>query len=481
MIDPLPLAVVLPLLGAVAVTIFPDRASGVGILTSLLVSASLVALATQVWLGGALHADLGAWGAPLGIALRADGLSVAFLSMAGLVALAIAFYARAYFEQDRRGEHFWALWLLLWAALNGLFLAADLFNLYVTLELLGLSAAALGALSGTREALAANLRYLLVGLLGSLTYLIGVALIYGAYGVLDLRLAAQAMTPQPISATAGGLMLAGLLLKVALFPLHFWLPPAHANAPAPVSAILSALVVKAAFYLILRLWLDLLAPATSASAATLLGGLGAAAILWGSWRALHAERLKLLAAYSTLAQIGYLFLFFPLLAATPAGAARDDLLAAAVLFAVTHGFAKAGLFLAAGQVQRSAGHDRIADLGGVAQRLPAATLAIGLTGVALIGLPPSGTFLAKWILLEQALMLGQWWWIPVVMAGTLLAAAYIFRFLSHAFNLAPTPQRFVTDARTEIPALLLGIVSALALGLGARPLWDLLARTGTPA
>jgi formate hydrogenlyase subunit 3/multisubunit Na+/H+ antiporter MnhD subunit len=270
------------------------------------------------------------------------------------------------------------------------------------------------------------------------------------------------------------LMFGGLLLKAALFPLHFWLPPAHANAPAPVSAVLSALVVKAAFYIALRLWLDLYGPIMPLSTANLLGLLGALAVVWGSWRALRAERLKLLAAYSTVAQMGYLFIGFPIIAATPPGLARDNVIAAVVLLALTHGFAKAGFFLAAGIVQKTAGHDRIDELGGAAQGLPAATFTIGLAGVALIGLPPSGTFVAKWILLEQALILDLWWWVPVIMLGTLLAIGYVFRVLSRAFNREPTPYRFVNDARTEVPALVLGALSALALGLAAQPLWTLL-------
>jgi formate hydrogenlyase subunit 3/multisubunit Na+/H+ antiporter MnhD subunit len=237
---------------------------------------------------------------------------------------------------------------------------------------------------------------------------------------------------------------------------------------------LSALVVKAAFYLALRLWLDVFAPVLNEAAANLLGTLGAAAVVWGSWRALRAERLKLLAAYSTVAQMGYLFIAFPLLVATPPGLARDNLLAAVVLLALTHGLAKAGLFLAAGMVQKTAGHDRIDDLGGAAQALPAATFAIGLAGVALIGLPPSGTFLAKWMMLEQAMILGLWWWLVVMMIGTLLAAAYIFRVLSRAFNREPTPYRFVNDARTELPALLLGLIATFGLGIAAQPLWVLL-------
>jgi len=478
MLDSLALAVSVPLIGALLVTAVPGRAQGLGLLAALATLATVALVTAEVWQQGSLRSDLGGWGAPLGISLAADGLSAALLAMAALVALAVSVYASGYFSRGETEIHFWPLWLLLWAALNGLLLAADLFNLYVTLELLGLTAAALGALTGTRAAVEASLRYLLVGLLGSLAYLLGVALLYTAYGTLDMALLGAAVRPEPIAGSALVLMTAGLALKAALFPMHFWLPPAHANAPAPVSAALSALVVKAAFYLMLRLWLDVFAPLVTPWAAGLMGLLGALAVFWGSWRALRAERLKLMAAYSTVAQIGYLCLFLPVLTALPAGDAREDLLVALLLMALTHGFAKAGLFLAAGLVQRSAGHDRIDDLGGTAQHMPATTFSIGLAGIALIGLPPSGSFVGKWILMRSAIESGQWWWIPVILVGTLLAAAYVFRVLSRAFNLEPTPRRFVTQARTEVPALLLALTSAAVLGLASRPLWRLLGFEG---
>jgi len=482
MIDWLALTVALPLLGAVFAVVLPTRARGIGMAAALLTTAMALSVSVQVVQGITLRSDLGGWGAPLGIGLQADGLSAALLVMANLVALGISAYALDYFDAGSR-RHFWPLWLLLWTALNGLFLAVDLFNIYVTLELLGISAAALGALTGRREAVAANLRYLLVGLLGSMTYLLGVALAYTGLGTLDLGLAAQALTPGPLAWTIFALMLGGLLLKTALFPLHFWLPPAHAQAPAPVSAALSALVVKAAFYLILRLWLDLFGPVAGPAAGTLLGMLGAGGVVWGSWRAFRAERLKLLAAYSTVAQVGYLFMFFPLMAAA-AIPRRQELFGALVLLALTHGFAKAGLFLSAGLLQKTAGHDRIAELGPATQSLPAVAFAIGFAGVALIGLPPSGTFVAKWVLLSESFASGQWWWAPVVLAGTLLAAAYVFRLLANAFGPGLQPgaagggdqsQCLVPIGRAvQAPALLMTLIAVVLLGLGAEPLWTLL-------
>lgn len=466
--------IALPLAGALLTLVWPGRGHLLGSLTALATSALALALLAGVAREGPARHALGGWTPGLGIALHADGLAVALVAMSALVALAVSLYATRYFTRPADGARFWPPWLLLWAALNALFLARDLFNLYVTLELLGLGAVALAALGGRRAALEAALRYLLVGLLGSMSYLAGVVLLYIAHGSLDLDQLAGRLAPGPATWAAAALMSAGLLLKTALFPLHFWLPPAHANAPAPVSAALSALVVKAGFYLVLRLWLDLFAPLVNPAIGNLFGLLGAAAVLWGSWRALHAERLKLLAAYSTVAQLGYLFLFFPLLAALPPGPARDTVLGGALVLALTHGFAKSALFLAAGVVQQQAGHDRIADLGGTAQALPATTFALALAGVALIGLPPSGAFLGKWHLILGALSLGQWPWALVVLAGSLLAAGYVFRVLGHAFGQGRYPDRGLALGRIEIPALALGLLATLVMGLGAAPLWALM-------
>ncbi|WPL16364.1 Multiple resistance and pH homeostasis protein D [Thiorhodovibrio winogradskyi] len=486
MTESLALALVLPLGGALLAVIWSARAARVGLLAVMLNTLNSALMTMGVWQQGAMRADFGGWGAPLGIGFVADGLSVAMLAMTALVTLAISVNAGGYFRDPAKARHFWPLWLLLLTSLNGLFLSADLFNLYVSLELLGLTAAALGALGGQRAAIEANLRYLLVGLLGSMTYLLGVALVYAGFATLDFALLTERLNagladgqmPRPIAATALGLMVLGLALKAALFPMHFWLPPAHGSAPAPVSAALSALVVKAAFYLILRLWLEVFAPLTTQAAANLLGFLGAGAVLWGSWQALRAERLKLLAAYSTVAQLGYLFLFFPIMQSLTLGAARDNLLVALTLMAITHGFAKSGFFLAAGFIQQQAGHDRIAELGPAMQRLPATTLTLALAGTALIGLPPSGSFTAKWLLMGGAFATGQWWWVLVLFAGTLLAVAYVFRLLTLAFGLEPTPLHFFTQLRAEMPALLLAVMAVAVLGLATAPLWRLLGVAG---
>ena len=148
-----------------------------------------------------------------------------------------------------------------------------------------------------------------------------------------------------------------------------------------------------------------------------------------------------------------------------------------MLLALTHGFAKAALFLAAGVIQQRSGHDRIRDLGGTAQALPATTFTLALAGVALIGLPPSGAFLGKWQLISGALEAGLWPWVAVVMAGSLLAGAYTFRLIGHAFGQARYPTRAVSVGREELPALGLALVATLVLGLASAPIWPLLAQS----
>ena len=224
-----------------------------------------VAIAVLLWRSGKpLVYVLGGFAPPLGIALRADGFSAVMLVTAAVVIPAAGFFARANFAtpqgktEARAPLAFWILLQAIWAALNIVFLGGDLFNLYVALELLTFAAVPLVCLDGRPETLAAALRYLLFALFGSVFYLLGAALLYGAYGTLDIVLLAGRIGAGPAVFVAAGLMTAGLLAKTALFPLHLWLPPAHANAPAAASAVLSGLVVKASFFLIVRLWFDVL-------------------------------------------------------------------------------------------------------------------------------------------------------------------------------------------------------------------------------
>jgi formate hydrogenlyase subunit 3/multisubunit Na+/H+ antiporter MnhD subunit len=343
--------------------------------------------------------------------------------------------------------------------LNLVFVSGDLFTLYVALELLTFAAVPLVSLDGKADTLRAALRYLLYALLGSVFYLLGAVLLYGAYGTLDIQLLSQRIVPEPATLAAAALMTAGLLAKTALFPLHLWLPPAHAGAPAAASAVLSGLVIKGSWFLVVRLWFNVFPGVVNLQSAQLLAALGAGAILVGNVVALRQERLKLLVAYSTVAQIGYLFLMFPLAFGAAAGLDASDALTGGMLQAISHATAKAAMFMAAGLIYLALGHDRIAGLAGVARALPVSVLTFALAGAALMGLPPSGAYVAKKLFFDAAAGSGQWWWELVLDVGGLLTASYVVLVLAHALCPAADP----IEPRKPVSRMAEGAALALAL------------------
>lgn len=455
--DWMAVSVMLPLLVAAAVLVLPRKAAPVLGVTAL-AGATLASgvVIREVALGGAFSYTLSGWDAPLGIELRADGLSAIMLLTTAAVGLFGGLYAAGAgalagpvgrpFRQDlerppedRRGgdetRYLWTLVLFFIGSQNALFLSGDAFNLYVSLELMGLSAAALVCLGALRGAMAAGIRYLLVSLLGSLLYLLGVALLYGSYGTLELAGLAEAVEPSWASWSALALVVSGMALKTGLVPLHFWISPAYSGAPAPAAAVVSGLAVKASFYIALRFWFEVYGGDPATLGAYALGVLGAVAVIWGGWRAIRQSRLAALLAYSSVSQAGYLFLVFPLagIGGVSAGAALGAY-SAVIYLAFSHALAKAAMFMAAGTLALAVGSDRLAGLGGVADHRPLSVAALCLGGVTLMGLPPSGGFTTKVLLVEAAVERGEWWIAAVVLVGGLIAALYVARFLGAAFG-----------------------------------------------
>jgi len=463
----LPLAIVVPLVWAVLALVRPRRRPTFLVLPGLV---SWVTICAGLWwytsrLGVLTHV-LGAWPEPLGIALRADGLGSTMALLTSVIGSACALYrlwTPIDVDASAAQRWFWPLFFMLGAALNAVWLAADLFNMYVGLELLGLSAVGLVAISGRANALAAALRYLFAALLGSLAYLLGVALLYAAYGSLALSSLAALAAPDTITYVALALITAGLCLKTALFPLHAWLPPAHGVSLTPVSALLSALVVKASFVMLLRIMVGVGVTIITPSLAQGLGALGAGAIVWGGWQALRHAELKMLVAHSTVAQLGYLFVGMALLLS---GSAPELAWDGLMLQLVAHALAKSAMFLAAGTLIAAVGSSRVTDLSGVSRHMPLALFAFGLSGVSLMGLPPSGGFSAKWLLLQSALASGQWHWAVALIGGGALTAGYVFRVLSASFTQGTGDKFDRTPLGWDLVALLLA-VGAIVVGVVA--------------
>jgi len=467
------LAVMLPVVGILLSLVLGRLAERIALVLCPLGFAVAAAVFATVWQSGRpLIYVVGGWAPPLGIVLRADGLSAAMMMMTAIIICATAVFAKGEFVQaPRRAEArgslvFWILLLAIWSALNAIVVGNDLFNLYVALELLTFAAVPLVCLKGSATTVRAALRYLLFALLGSILYLLGAVLLYGAYGTLDIALLSRRVGAEPVAAIAAALMTIGLLAKTALFPLHLWLPPAHAGAPAPGSAVLSGLVIKGSFFLIVRLWFDAMPGLLTMAAAQLLATLGAAAILFGSVLALRQQRLKLLIAYSTIAQIGYLFFLFPLGLGLGGTEASGAVWTGGWLQLFSHAFAKAAMFMAAGLIAEALGHDRIAELSGVGRAAPLPMVTFALAGLSLMGVPPSGGFVAKGLLLIAAVRAAQWWWAATILIGGLLAGGYVLIVLGKALGSADRPLvlKASPSRRRELIALTVALC-AVVLGL----------------
>lgn len=530
--------VLVPLFLAACAALAPTKARRyLGLAAAMAILFFTLPVVSSVSSGEVIELSLGGYEAPLGVTLRADGFSVLFLLLATIVGGLVTVFAAAFPASTGRSlvqaqgagllrwrnSHpgFWPLWLGCWSGLNAVFVSGDLFNTYVGLELVGLTAVGLVAL-GKTDAWHAALRYLFVAVLGSLLFLIGVGLIVSATGTLDINHAAQVISENPEShavvVTALILLTVGLSLKVALVPLHGWLIPAHAGSPTAVSPLLSALVIKASLFVLLRCWLWLIAPGLSSAVggsgttvspgisttltwmSWVLAGLGILAILVGSVMALRQTQLKPLVAYSTVAQVGYWFLFFPILSSPdstrleelPVTALGEDVVIAGALggtlgMALGHGIAKAALFLAAGYLKELYGTDELHKLRGVGQDHPSLVLAMGMSAIGLAGLPISLSFSGKWQLSTSAFASGQYWIVGVVVIATLLSTAYLLKMMAPLLLEAeddgarvslPERRQSTLPAVALAPPLMLGALTILT-GFGGAWVADLL-EVGAP-
>lgn len=442
----------------------------------LLLTAIPVMAGLTVWLlllpEGSAHV-VGDWNLPLGVQLRADGVAQLMVGAMAACASIVGLYALHEFapgpdrSETAHGYAFWPLFYLLWGGANAGFLSTDLFNLYIALEMVSLAAVAMAAMGSLRAAL----RYFVIALVGSLAYLLGVALLFANYATVDVTLLAEMARPDLATKTALAVMTAGLLIKAAVFPLHGWLPPAHAAAPAPASALLSAIVVKVGFVILLRLWFEAFPAIVAPAGLEVLGWLGALAVLYGSVQAIRQDSLKALVAYSTVAQIGYLLLAFPLVA-TAAGS--GGAWAGMTIHAIAHMLAKAAMFLAAGLMLKAVNGHRLKDLHGLARAMPLTVAAFGLAAVSLMGLPPSAGFIAKFLLLEAAVEQGAVFAAAVLIVGGLMAAVYLFNPLASTFAGSDTPVVEATaPLRTAAPLAL--ALLAVSLGFAGQAMVDVAA------
>jgi multicomponent Na+:H+ antiporter subunit D len=426
------LQVVIPLIGAVVAALLRRGNAGfaVALLVSWLMPLVSGALLVEVLSHGPISYRLGGWEPPYGIEYRVDvfnGFVLMLVSAVGAVVMPFARRSIAFEVDEGRQGWFYCMYLLCLTGLLGIAITGDAFNAFVFLEISSLATYVLIACGRDRRALLAAYQYLIMGTIGATFYVIGVGLLWLVTGSLNLvdvaaRLAeAAAVQPRPVIAALAFLTV-GVSLKLALFPLHLWLPNAYAYAPSFATTFLAATATKVAVYLLMRFYFGVFGSSFDFQhlpVSALIIGMSVAAMLAASFTAIFEINLKRLLAYSSLAQIGYITLGI--------GIGNQAALTGSIVHLANHAIMKATLFLALGAVFYRIGSVRLHDLSGIGRKMPLTMAAFVVAGFAIIGTPGTAGFISKWYLAVGALQQGGWALVLLILASSLIAVIYVGR------------------------------------------------------
>lgn len=465
--------VVIPLLVAVCIALMPGNSSGeraawgLTLLTCLAGAWLAAGMLAQVLCEGPIAYDMGGWAPPAGISYYIDGLNAPILLLITMVAFLCVIYALPgvilEIEPGKRGL-FYAAFLVCLSGLLGVVATGDAFNVFVFLEVASISTYALVAMGASRDrrALSSAYNYLIMGSIGATFFVIGVGFLYMATGTLnmiDMAGALQDIGPgNRVVRLAFAFVIIGLGLKLAMFPLHTWLPGAYAYAPGFFSAFLAATATKAALYLMLRFTFTVFDPAWDfiAKALTLLiVALAVTGILVASLQAIFQNDIRRVFAFSSVAQVGYMLLGIGMM--TSSG------LFAGYLHIINHAVIKGALFLAVAAFWYRFGATQIDDIEGIGRTMPLSMAAFTIAGLSLIGVPGTAGFVSKLALMRAAAENGWWWAIAVIVAASILAIIYTGRVIEKAYFHEPPKHGRSVVAKHEAPLIMLVPLWILAL------------------
>jgi multicomponent Na+:H+ antiporter subunit D len=467
------LQVVIPLIAAPLTVLLRRRAPAFFVALAASWSAFAIAsfLLIQVMAHGPISYAIGNWPAPWGIEYRVDTLSAFLLVLVSGVAAMVLPYSRASIEREVPLEQhylFYTMLTLCLAGLLGMCITGDAFNIFVFLEVSSLSTYVLIALGRDRRALLAAYQYLIMGSIGATFIVIGIGLLYLMTGTLNLadmgqRIAAVEGSRPVLAALA--FLTVGISLKLALFPLHQWLPNAYAYAPSSVSSFLSATATKVAVYVLLRFYFTVFGKSQvfdRLPMAEMLLLLALAGMFVASRTAIFQVDLKRLFAYSSVAQIGYIILGLSFYSQSG--------LTGGIVHMLNHGVTKGAIFMLLGCVALGVGGTMLSDVRGLGKRMPWTSFALLIGGLSLIGIPGTAGFVSKWYLLLAAFQTGQWVVVALILLSSLLAVAYVWRFVEVAYlgvPDGPTPQPRAIPLAMAIPTIVM-VLACIYFGLDTR-------------
>ena len=443
------LLVVVPLVAAPIAALLnrPRLSWAVAVAATLWALYAALELLSQTMAAGEIHYELGGWAAPYGIEYVVDPVNAWVVVIVTLIGALVVPYARVSVEREITEDRiplFYAAFILCLTGLLGIAVTGDVFNVFVFLEISSLSAYALIALGSDRRALTASFQYLIMGSVGATFIVIGIGLMYVMTGTLNMADLADRLPEVSGTRTipvAFTFLTVGITLKLALFPLHLWLPNAYTYAPSAVTAFIASTATKVAVYLLLRFFFTIFGATFSFDVMQLdriLMPLALIAIVAMSLVAIYQENVKRLLAYSSVAQIGYMVLGISF--ASVLG------LTAGILHLFNHALMKGALFMSMGCVMYRVGSVRLERMHGLGRAMPWTMAAFVVGGLSLIGVPFTVGFISKWYLVQAALEQGMWPVAGVVLLGSLLALMYVWKVVEVAYFREADPELGISEA-----------------------------------
>jgi len=435
---PLPAFVAVPLVTAFLLPIFGKKGKAVATFLANLATISLLVLAVSS-IGQSGVYEIGKWSIPLGINLVLDGLSSLLLLAISVVSTAAMLFSTRYMEQYTAKAKYLSLFMLMVAGMNGVVLSGDIFNLFVFLEIASIASYALVGFGCEHEELEASFKYMVMGSIGSIFVLFAVALVYGNTGSLNMAYISKAIQSSGLNAGltfALALFIAGFGLKAALVPFHAWLPDAHPSAPAPISAMLSGVIIKSlGVYALARVLFNVFG--ITIQTGWILIVLGLLSMIAGAFLAIGQWDFKRLLAYSSISQLGYVILGIGLgglIIASEANVAWASLAILGGLFhLVNHAVYKSLLFLTSGSVQMSTGTRQMKQMGGLAEKMPVTRATCTIASASIAGIPPFSGFWSKLILVIAAIQAHLYWVAAIIVFVSLCTLIMYLKVQRYVF------------------------------------------------
>jgi len=486
--NPVPLYVAIPLGAAFLIPLlgmwWKKSGEALAVLSTLtLATMAILAVGTPA----TVH-HMGGWTAPLGIALVSDGLTVLLLVAVNAIAFLCILFSLKYMATYTGLTKYYSLFMLMVAGMNGVVVSGDLFNLFVFLEIASVASYALVAFGVEADELEAGFKYMILGSVASVMILFAVGTVYAVTGTLNMADAAREIATRfggtemnPALLLAAAFFLMGFGLKAALVPFHAWLPDAHPSAPAPISAMLSGVVIKSlGVYAMCRVMFHVFGFASTSSSSAIIANamiwLSVLSMVVGGLMAIGQWDFKRLLAYSSIGQIGYVTLGLGVGAHVLATGGTRSLAALAILgglfHLINHAAFKSLLFLSSGAIQHATGTRDMKMMSGLGKRMPITAATTNIAALSISGVPPFSGFWSKLIIIVATIRAGH----PVIAA---VAIAMAFVTLAYYVKVQREmifgPVRGRAESAKEVPAAMyvpLIILAIVCVGFGLLyPVW----------